>query len=72
MYSEVAFKSGQEDNDLEKKIRVVEARTRMVYNNRMGTLDMSKRRVMDLPRNSKFYLHPPLNPTTEAGLAVKK
>ena len=33
---------------------------------------MGKRRVTDLAQNTKVYLPPPLNPTTEAGLAVKK
>ena len=44
----------------------------MVYDDIAGTLDMGKRRVTDLAQNSKVYLPPPLNPTTEAGLAVKK
>ena len=44
----------------------------MVYDGRTGTLDMSKRKVMNLPQNSKVYLPAPLNPTPEAGLAVKK
>ena len=38
----------QEDKDLKKKVKEVEARTRMVYDNIAGTLEMGKRRVTDL------------------------
>ncbi|MCP3678952.1 MAG: hypothetical protein GY782_01110, partial [Gammaproteobacteria bacterium] len=62
----------QEDKELEQKIKEVEARTRMIYDDATGTLDLAKRRVTDLPQNSKVFLPPPLPATTEAGLAVKK
>merc|ERR1712082_501803 len=62
----------QEDKELEQKIKEVEARTRMIYDDTTGTLDLAKRRVMNLPQNSKVFLPPPLPTTTEASLAVKK
>ena len=41
---------GQEDEELEKKVNEVQARTRTTI------LDMSNRRVSDLPQNSKVFL----------------
>ena len=61
-----------EDKELQKKVKEVEARSRMVYDDVTGILDLSKRRVTDLPQNSKGYIPPPLPSGTEVGLAVKK
>merc|ERR1712082_501212 len=46
--------------------------TRMIYDDATGTQDLAKRRVTDIPKNSKVFLPPPLTATTEASLAVKK
>ena len=60
------------DKELQKKVKEVEARSRMIYDDESNVLDLAKRRVTDIPQNSKVYLPPPLPPGTEAGLAVKK
>merc|ERR1712082_242455 len=62
----------EEDDKLEEKMRIAEAFSRMVFDDNSKTLDMRKRRVTDLPQNSKVFLPPPLNPMVESGLSVRK
>ena len=38
----------------------------------LNTLDLRKRRVMDLQQNLKVFLPPPLNPMLESGLSIRK
>ena len=62
----------EEDDKLEEKMRNAEAYSRMVFDDARNILDMRKRRVTDLPQNSKVFLPPPLNPMVESGLSIRK
>ena len=44
----------------------------MVFDDAKKVLDMRRRRVTDLPQNSKVFLPPPLNPILESGLNIRK
>ena len=59
------------ESDLSLVIKEQEARSRVIFNQEDQTLDLRKRKVTDLQQNNKVYLPPPLNPSTEAGLAVR-
>ena len=48
----------EEDPTITSKIREMEARTRMIYDDDSNTLDMGRRKVTDLSQNTKVFLPP--------------
>lgn len=64
--------TNEEDEKLKDNIRKSEAASRMVFDDNLKVLDMRKRKVRDLPQNSKVFLPPPLNPILEEGLSIRK
>ena len=65
---EEEYKPTQTEQELSDRL---EGESRLVYNSVANTLDMSKRRVIDLQENTRFLLPKALNPLEEAKIDLR-
>ena len=59
------------DNELEERMKEIEAQSRMTYNPADNDINLGRQRATDCPGNTRVFLPKPMHPIKEAMIAVR-